>query len=764
MSDLNHQPKPNNMKSLAALAALKILNEADLFLDEMQAGLNSIVIQGGKVDELWCVLDWHSYILKLWVKQTREKHQNLGHKWRPIVETWYNIIEATVELVVKYASDRPPRSAVLKKKNSLMFLPLTKFMDDDETSLSRSITDRSSKCNWDASLLASKKYFKGLIDNVKKTIESNHSKEKLESHRRYDIESLEFQDYIEEVEENVVKLIYLLPAEETKELCLVIVNALKAALGKLDIWQSIPYLQLIQTLKSKWLPNKSTLLPEFNRLYQEQIQWLFGRIIEGCSHTKGYGPDKYTVHKYTAKDLEDVIALGADIRGQTLGGEQDCCLFSAADNECPMGIFKALVKAGAPYSKNFRDQSPLHAAAKADRIDILKFLLKSREHSLNVNINDVDVNSRTALHAAARTCNEKAIGLLLQHPDIEAEIMDSDGYTPFLTAVNAAVPCQDKRAVVQRFINFKRGNSFQPSRNRENALHLAAGFRDATFSILIRYVKDVNAQDWRGETPLHKAVRAKSRPNVEMLLRNGADPAIASVRGYTPLQFACSQIHLGTMEALLSLPQSCVKQWPHPKDINILNSMFISSPITVIFQDYDGSSRDGLKHARRALKMILAARPDLEACGTDGRSVLSRIITIVDSERVMLDLLRAGADVNTQDKRGDTPLHILLSLAPDIDYRKFELLLEWGADPGINNKNGQDPIAANSIPQFVQPWEKEIAAIIKRNEARIAKAQGNRKGLSTEAKPQKAREQEVEIPSVPSTNNPYSALVDNEES
>ena len=744
----------------------EIVNRADLFLHELQAGLNSICIRGDKIDELWCTLDWHGYILKLWVKQATESHQQFGQKWIPIVETWHNIIEATLELVVKYgySSQLPPRSSAPKKKNSLFFPALDYPLSKDEVLISNSIVDRYDEHDWDVSLLDSKKAFKEMILNVKNSIASNRSKEELESQRRWGIESTEFLDYIEEFDEHVKNLISLLSSEETEALYLAISRALQAALRTWVVWSSTRYLQLIKTLRSKWFSKRSTLISDFDQAHKGRVQELFKVIVTGWSYPWPSYSNKET--EFTAKDLADIIALGADLRGEITHLEKDCCLWESARSECPIGVFKALVKAGAPYTKDtrvFYGRSLLHVAIEADRTDILEFLLDSKLHSLKINVNDVDSSSMTVLHFAAKRCKNKAVGLLLRHPDIEADVMDGD-YTPFLLAVKARVDCQDKRAVVQTFINIKREDSFRLSRRKENALHLAADLRDATLSILIRHIRDINAHDWNGDTPLHRAVSAKSKRNVEILLRHGADPTIANERGYTPLQLACDERHLGPMQALLSLPRSLVDQWPDTTGINFRGSGVTSSPITQIFREFLFIGQgERVEHAHRALKLVLAARPDLEARDSSGRSVLSQLIIRLNCDDIILDLLRAGADVNSQDNNGNTILHILLGHFP-IKYKKFKLLLKWGADPDINNKNGQNPIAANSMPHWVEKWEKDIAAIIKRHKAEIAEAERKDKGRKTEARPQKPRQHHVEQPSVPFMSNPFSILMDNEES
>jgi len=58
-----------------------------------------------------------------------------------------------------------------------------------------------------------------------------------------------------------------------------------------------------------------------------------------------------------------------------------------------------------------------------------------------------------------------------------------------------------------------------------------------------------------------------------------------------------------------------------------------------------------------------------------------------DAERVK-ELLKKGADPNTQDEAGNTPLHWA---AYKGHFDIVRLLLEHGADPNIQNKDGWPP-------------------------------------------------------------------------
>ena len=742
------------MESLTNLAGLKSLEEAHHFLEELQAGMDSILIQGDNFDELWCMHDWYSYILELWIRKARQCYGQFGGEWIPIMNTWHHIIEATVEFVVTYGctSDRPSRSSVQKKPDRRI-LESRVFIHDPK---GVPILERPDRHNWNTSLLDSGKPFRAMVANVRSLVESNCSKEELETQRRCGISSMEFLEYVEELEEKVEELIGFLPAEETDDLYLDTSHSLDWALLMLEFKDDIRYLQLLQKLSSKWLLNKSDWLPYFDRKYHELVQKLFGKIIaanflRGCCG----------MSTYNTKDFAKIIALGADIRGEVYG-RKDCCLWAAARSTCPLDIFKALVRAGAPYTKAACEPnypSPLQAAVEADRTDIIAFLLSSQLHSLKIDINDKDSSGPKALHIAATKCNKKAVSLLLQHPDIEADTM-SDGYTPFLLAVKANEDSRDKRVVVKTLIDSKRVDPFQITERGENALHLAADRRDPTISIMLKHVNRINAQDKMGETPLHRAVRANSKQNVDILLRHGADPTMTNGHGDTPLQLACAKRHVGPMEALLRLPRSLVNQWP---DAESRGPGCSYSPIRRILSDlYRIQWGTQIDDSRRALKLVLTAGADLEARDSRGQSVLSDMISMHNND-IILDLLHAGADVNSQDDEGNTPLHYLVRYNP-FRYMRFELLLKWGANPDIKNNDNKTPIAASSEPHCAEEWAKDLAAIVRRHKAGIADAQEKKKGYTIAAKPQSSRHQDAKKRGLKYMSNPFSVLMEDEES
>ena len=117
------EPKGSNIKSLTVLTGRRFVQEAHLFFEELQAGLSSIDIQGGSADALWCMLDWHRYILAVWTEQFMKASILSDTKWMDIKESWETMVQAAVSLQLKYAfpSENHQRSAFRASTDSLSF-------------------------------------------------------------------------------------------------------------------------------------------------------------------------------------------------------------------------------------------------------------------------------------------------------------------------------------------------------------------------------------------------------------------------------------------------------------------------------------------------------------------------------------------------------------------------------------------------------------------------------------------------------------------
>ena len=721
----------SNVKSLAALAGRRSVFETYLYYEDLQAGLDTILITGDNVEEMWCLVDWHRYLLILWIEVKERGRRGLEQKWFRMMETWLDVIDAMVDLIFNYASpSQHHQRSILQNREfvgstrkvhlrnmqestrGLNLRNMLREPHDEQFSLTdrdrdllESITNQQHSCT--DSPLIYEKPFRKRVTGIRRNINDTVPEEKLQLQRRCGIESSDFQSFIEEIDEKIKELVSLLPEKEQEELYLAAERACRTALINCPIIDvKLRYIRFIEPLKN-WLPRNPSLGSDLDVTFHRAIQNAFGSGISSCRPAE----------LFTTKDLQDIIALGADIRGRVCG-RYDCSLWAAAGSPCSIDLFKALVDAGAPYTiEDIRNESPLHAAAQNDNIDILAFLL-SKKRSLQINVNHADRGGMTALHAAARACRRRAVDLLLQQSDIDANAQDPNGNTPLLLAIRAPTGSKDKYAVVRNLLKNKRVDTHYKTTRAVSALHHAARSKDAILPLVLRHVKSVNATARDGSTPLHFAVSADASENVSFLLKNGADPTaigrfeyvswLESDGGYvapniskgvgTPLQLACHERYLGPMRILLSIPQSLGKQWPFSNyNPTVEYDTIHGDPVTLILQPFRWYGKQ-IGDVQRALKLVLGAEPDLELRDRNGRSVLSVVSLSIEKghEQILLDILRAGANVNSQDNNGDSALHLLLSenRSPHVE-ELFNILLQWGADPALTNKQGKTAIAAN---------------------------------------------------------------------
>lgn len=232
-----------------------------------------------------------------------------------------------------------------------------------------------------------------------------------------------------------------------------------------------------------------------------------------------------------------------------------------------------------------------------------------------------------------------------------------------------------------------------PKRGRkDNPEHLpmneAIDFRRADIiALLARNGGISTAFDENGWTVLHHAANKGQEELVRAFIKAGMDPNAETQNGTTPLMMAIHNHHNNLVKTLLDDPG-------------------VVSGICTYYTRTDERKHNAFHLAVSTQKTHIAKRmielgADINTADAEGATPLWMAIDNAQTEMVKT-LLKAGVDINKNDGRQLLPLHQAAN-DPDLSTateRIFDLLLKAGADTGIADpKSGRLPLhfaAANS--------------------------------------------------------------------
>ncbi|MHC4205616.1 MAG: ankyrin repeat domain-containing protein [Planctomycetota bacterium] len=205
-------------------------------------------------------------------------------------------------------------------------------------------------------------------------------------------------------------------------------------------------------------------------------------------------------------------------------------------------------------------------------------------------------------------------------------------------------------------------------------LHLAVlHSQDEAAELIMNANPDINAVNGDGESPLSLATVYGTSKSLGLLLSNKADGRIRDKEGNTLL-------HVAALHGNIEKVQEILKYEP---DIEIKNSAG-NTPLLSAVKRFENEAVIGC---------LLDNGAHIATVDSTGKGV----IHVANNSNIKF-LLQKGADVNLQDRDGNTPLHnVLLGL---LEYKVFypfmkentNLFLAAGADPDIKNKQGKSPM------------------------------------------------------------------------
>ena len=436
--------------------------------------------------------------------------------------------------------------------------------------------------------------------------------------------------------------------------------------------------------------------------------------------------DRYD-HVETPDVVAALLAAGADVNARDLNGNRP--LHHAASAE-GVETVTMLLQAGADIrARDSEGNTPLLMAAYRGfrSLEIVEVLVEA-----GADVSDRNERGETVLERVLRSPADRVaevVGRLLE--------LGADATEPGLMW-QAAV--QDYNAEVITVLLAAGADVNPPSGS--SPLHGAARRGGpAAIAALLAGGAELDAQDSRGMTPLHEAVEAKAPASVTALLDAGADVhlrmqdgdtplhltakwpprlsrreddprpdtlmVIALVaagadidarndRGETPLHVAARNRHQPVVDKLLALGAEPVVmddlgRAPRPTVCNWTRRQF--------FQFAPWESVVG----------CLQAGADVHAHGESGETPLHRLVSEAPQPsrlsvpsyaepddypiaRVIAAFVEAGADVNAPDRRGSTPLHQAVGRIYNRTTLATRVLLDAGAEVNARDSRGGTPL------------------------------------------------------------------------
>ena len=235
-----------------------------------------------------------------------------------------------------------------------------------------------------------------------------------------------------------------------------------------------------------------------------------------------------------------------------------------------------------------------------------------------------------------------------------------------------------------------------------------------TVETIIGLNADSNVQDHKGRTPLHHAIRRANYRMVKCLLSRGAQCTIADISGNTPLHVATIYGHTELVHLLMkyggdlfkrgqlgALPIHMAAKEGHTNLIQTFCEIYGVNPNVKVpcYDDLEKApihvaARNG--HAETVFALINLCSADVNSLDTEGNTPLHYTVLDLydplgmkskdDYAETVKVLINSGAEVNHQNGRGETAMH----LGARSEFQKvIEVLVMAGCDPLLedNNKN-----------------------------------------------------------------------------
>lgn len=382
-------------------------------------------------------------------------------------------------------------------------------------------------------------------------------------------------------------------------------------------------------------------------------------------------------------------------------------------------LIEMLISAGAMVNGvDYHDNTPLHVAAYAGRLEIAKILIR-----YNADVNKKAEDDMTALHLACEQGHLDLVKLLSggikkKQPKQKREpvkikenkrVVDEDDEDLQQQKAKKSTPQKEElqyESIPNAPVNLAKLQLNALTKQGITPLRLAAthGHYEIV-QLLIEKGAEINTKDASGATALHIASCADDGTDSDapkqaaspftsgsltsLLLQAGALPDAVTVDDWTPLHLACQQGNEASVAALLEYGASVYK-----KNCNGATPLLIAC---------DAQINDADK-LQRICKLLIDHGANVNVQDREGNSPLHILCQTPGVTELVQYLIEMGANVNARTANFIRPLHMALQEGL---YDVAKILVEHGANVQHGTSDGYTMLHFAALRANI-PWTRYL--------------------------------------------------------
>lgn len=406
----------------------------------------------------------------------------------------------------------------------------------------------------------------------------------------------------------------------------------------------------------------------------------FRNISLGVRNKDGVSPFGLALSQLQTHPIfaEKLVEMGASVDSSNPTTGNSLLHLASIENNEEAGIF--LITNGAKVNCiNRKGETPLHLAAASGQEKLARYLLDNNANVSMVTSSTVNSFDPFCPESESEVYNQTPFHLAILHQ-----------HESIIKAIINRIKSQSTSSASTNmdFNNSSSSSSISPydikNSNDETSLSIALRLKLLEIAqLLIDEGANVNIKDSDGYTLLHRTIMNCDSRGALFLLNHGADINICTPKGETPLQLAVNH----QLESVLI--DLCSKG----ADVNTLDSTG-NSPLW-----------NALERKNEDIASILVQYDCDTDCWSEGpggclQSMLHRALD-ENNEFIAVFLIRSNCDLNSPRKPGPngageeeahdglTPLHMACSWGLET---VVQTLLEFGANVNIQDAKGETPL------------------------------------------------------------------------